>query len=139
MKRFMRGISSFGVRRCRHFQILFIIFWEPRIVLCKNTKKTFTPLICFNQWKIKHLATDFTDSPHPIVPVFAGLASCFSTDQKKLKRLQMMLSMFWILFFDYILFIPSHSILVQSVKSPKIIFFLSSFKAFTLFLIFVET
>ncbi len=56
-----------------------------------RSEKSFTLLICVirvNQWQIKLLATDFADYTNPIVPVFAGLASCFSTDQKKLKRLQ---------------------------------------------------
>ena len=67
----------------------------------RHPYKSFTPLICvicFNQWQIKLLATDcnssgaainpdFTDPPNPIVPVFAGSVPCFSTDQKKVKRL----------------------------------------------------
>jgi len=32
---------------------------------------------------------DFADSANPIMPMFAGLASSFSTDRKKLKRLYM--------------------------------------------------
>ena len=66
-----------------------------------RSKNPFTLLICVihvNQWQIKLLATvcassgeainaDFTDSANLIVPVFAGLASCFSTDYKKLKSL----------------------------------------------------
>jgi hypothetical protein len=67
-----------------------------------QSKKQYILLICVirvNQWEIKLLDTDcdskgvainadFTNSTNLIVPVFAGLVSCFSSDRNRLKRLR---------------------------------------------------